>query len=74
MLLKPATPVFCGEPGVVVRAGMKAAVLTDLASKVACGLAVPAELAALAQAEYERTAKLLAQVQAAKAKLSIPTN
>ncbi len=74
VLLKPDRPAFAGEPGVVVRTGMKAAALTDLTMKIARGLSVPAGITDMLQAESERTSRLLALVQAAKAKLSSANN
>jgi hypothetical protein len=74
VLLKPAAPAFPGEPGVVVRTGMKAAALIALAEMIGKGLTLPDTFAELLRAESERTAKLLAQVQAAKANLTNPTH
>ncbi|MBK9386639.1 MAG: hypothetical protein IPN34_17640 [Planctomycetes bacterium] len=70
ILLNPASPAFPGEPGVVVRTGMKSAALTALSELLAKGLALPAEFARVLDAEAERTAKLLTLVQAAKAKFT----
>jgi hypothetical protein len=73
VLLKPTAPAFPGEPGVIERTGMKAAALIALAEMIGKGLTLPDTFAELLRAESERTAKLLAQVQAAKANLTNPT-